>query len=108
MVLNIPYIETSKSKDGSPFYTIRPILKRNWDTSKISNKTIKQRDKNKYYKILNYSVFENLDTLFDFYDYKLFNVGKTKEDVIKYYRKLYGKQLISKKRFFVVFRLRIL
>ena len=106
MTLNIPLSELTKNSQGSPFYTIKPILKKKWDKSKLSEKIIKQKGDIRQYKILEYSVFKNIDTLFDFFDYNLFNVGKTKTDVVKYYRRLYGKAIIKDSWLLVVFKLR--
>jgi len=108
MTLNIPLVESSKVKPGAEFYIIKPILKKKWDKSKIKSKIIKQKGADKEFRILQYSVFENVNTVFDFFDYKLFRVGKTKDDVIKYYRKLYGNSFLKQDWIILVLKLKSL
>lgn len=106
ITLNIPLEELNKVKQGMPFYIIKPIIKGKWDKSKIKDKIIKQRSSTTQFKVLQYSVFEDLNTLFDFYNYSLFRVGKSKKDVISYYSKIYGRTILKENFVLVVFKLR--
>lgn len=105
MILNIPLAEANKVKDGEAFYTIKQVLKKKFRESKLTDKILTRKDSEISFEILSYSLFDNMHDALDSFDFKLFNVGNTKEDVLKYYRNLNGTRS-PKKWKTIVFKLK--
>lgn len=105
MKLNIHLEEADKVKKGKEFYTIKQILRRNFDESMLNDKILIRKDYTMKFEILSYCIFDNIQSVFKCYNFKVFNVGNSEEEVLEYYKKLNGKHC-NRKWITVVFKLK--